>query len=1055
VAPELREQLQTHFGSAYTIERELGGGGMSRVFLAQEMRLKRSVVVKVLPPQMAAGVSVERFEREIQLAAKLQHPHIVPLLTAGSAGDLLYYVMPHIEGESLRARLAHDHELPVGEAVRILHDVVDALAYAHTHGIVHRDIKPDNVLLSGKHALVTDFGVAKAVSESTGKTPLTSMGVALGTPAYMAPEQAAADPNTDHRADLYAVGALAYEMLAGRPPFTGNSPQAVLAAHVTQPPEPITQHRASVPAPLAAVVMRCLQKRPADRWQTAEELLAQLEAMATPSAGTAPTGAVPVISSGTEAAIRRAHPARVAALFTTASIGVMAVVYLLVRGLGLPDWVFVAAVGLLLAGLPIMVVTGLVERRRALARSTGRIESPASSGLRRWLTWRKALVGGAAAFTALGVGTAAYMAMRLLGIGPVGTLVASGVLRTREPLLLARFANRTADSTLGPSLAEAFRVDLSQSPTVKLLDPQAVADALRRMERAPATPLDLALARELAQRAGVKAIVTGEIDPVGKSYQLSASLVAAADGRVLAAVRETAADDHALIGAIDQLSKKLRERIGESLKSIRAAEPLEQVTTGSLPALRRYTRARQAEDGGDFEAAAMLYQEATTLDTGFAMAYRKLGSMLSNAGASLDSVLTVTTKAFALRERLPDVERSLAIAAYHNQVEYDPARFIAAYRAVLERDPDNTIALNNLALGLTYLRQFREAESLALHATAIETSPPFYVNAIAAQVGQGHFADADTTLARFARVLPHVRGIWYARAMLESGRGNYRGAEQAAVELRNVSVSARSNQATGTAILAALDQVRGKLSRATRDLEDFMALSEARGLPGAYLLGAIGIADIDRRFRNQPAAGVRRIEAALGRHPLMTMPARDRPYTALARYYTAAGRVEDARRLLTAYERAVPQGVRRGDPERLGAEGDLLLAAGRTPDAIARYQAWHGELCPVCGVNGLGAPGDGSFELATAYERAHAPDSALATYERIITTPAFARVFEDARHLAAALKRVGELYEERGNRTKALECYGRFVDLWKDADPELQPVVKDVRARIARLAAEH
>jgi tetratricopeptide (TPR) repeat protein len=291
--------------------------------------------------------------------------------------------------------------------------------------------------------------------------------------------------------------------------------------------------------------------------------------------------------------------------------------------------------------------------------------------------------------------------------------------------------------------------------------------------------------------------------------------------------------------------------------------------------------------------------------------------------------------------------------------------------------------------------------------------------------------------------------------MLESARGNHRGAEQAAVALRNVSVSARSNQATGTAILAALDQVRGKLSRATRDLEDFMALSEMRGLPGAYLLGAIGIADIDRRFRNQRPGGVRRIEAALGRHPLTTIPGPDRPYTPLARYYTAAGRLEDARRVLTAYERAVPQGVRRGDPERLGAEGDLLLAAGRTPDAIARYQAWHGELCPVCGVNGLGAPGDGSFELATAYERAHAPDSALATYERIITTPAFARVFEDARHLAAALKRVGELYEERGNRTKALEYYGRFVDLWKDADAELQPVVKDVRARIARLAAEH
>src|SRR5256714_2434918 len=216
----LEDRLQAALGESYRVERELGGGGMSRVFLAEETRLGRRVVVKVLPPEMAAGVSAERFEREIQLAAKLQHPHIVPLLTAGAKGDLLYYVMPHIAGESLRSRIAHERALPVGETVRILRDVCDALAYAHGRGVVHRDIKPDNVLLSGRHALVTDFGVAKAVQESNGATALTSVGVALGTPAYMAPEQATADPHTDHRADLYAVGALAYEMLTGRPPFT-------------------------------------------------------------------------------------------------------------------------------------------------------------------------------------------------------------------------------------------------------------------------------------------------------------------------------------------------------------------------------------------------------------------------------------------------------------------------------------------------------------------------------------------------------------------------------------------------------------------------------------------------------------------------------------------------------------------------------------------------------------------------------------------------------------------------------------------------------------------
>ena len=243
----LQDRLQQAIGGAYRIEKELGGGGMSRVFLAEETGLERQVVVKVLPPEMAAGVNAERFRREILLAAKLQHPHVVPLLTAGASGDLLYYVMPFIEGESLRAKLAREGELPVAETVRILKDVLDALSYAHEQGIIHRDIKPDNVMIARRHAVVTDFGVAKAVQSSTGESSLTSLGVALGTPAYMSPEQAAADPHVDHRADLYALGAMAYEMLTGRPPFTGHTPQAVLSAHVTQNPEPVTLHRETVP----------------------------------------------------------------------------------------------------------------------------------------------------------------------------------------------------------------------------------------------------------------------------------------------------------------------------------------------------------------------------------------------------------------------------------------------------------------------------------------------------------------------------------------------------------------------------------------------------------------------------------------------------------------------------------------------------------------------------------------------------------------------------------------------------------------------------------------
>src|SRR5258705_2874266 len=256
---------------------------MSRVFVAEETKLARRVVIKVLPPDLALEMRMDRFNREIQLSASLQHPHIVPLLAAGGADDLLYYTMPFVEGEALRTRLSRDGELPVKDAVRILKDVADALAYAHARGVVHRDIKPDNVLLSGNHAVVADFGVAKAISQAKTESGLTSVGVALGTPAYMAPEQAAGDPNIDHRADIYALGALAYETLTERPPSTGLSPHQMLAAHITEPVMPVTDRRPTLPPALAELVMRALEKNPPDRPQTAALVYQVLESLAATS----------------------------------------------------------------------------------------------------------------------------------------------------------------------------------------------------------------------------------------------------------------------------------------------------------------------------------------------------------------------------------------------------------------------------------------------------------------------------------------------------------------------------------------------------------------------------------------------------------------------------------------------------------------------------------------------------------------------------------------------------------------------------------------------------
>jgi eukaryotic-like serine/threonine-protein kinase len=287
-------RLTTALAERYQIQRELGAGGMATVYLAQDLRHHRNVAVKVLRPELAQTLGPERFLREIEIAAGLHHPHILPLYDSGEADGFLFYVMPFEEGRSLRDRLTRQGELPIPEAVRILRDVVDALAYAHQHGVVHRDVKPENILLSGHHALVTDFGVAKAVSEATGRQQITTTGVALGTPTYMAPEQAAADPHVDARADVYAVGVVAYELLTGRPPFVAPTPQQVLVAHMTEAPKSVVAFRPAIPPALAALVMKCLEKNRADRWQSADELLPQLEAMLTPSGGITPVETTPV-----------------------------------------------------------------------------------------------------------------------------------------------------------------------------------------------------------------------------------------------------------------------------------------------------------------------------------------------------------------------------------------------------------------------------------------------------------------------------------------------------------------------------------------------------------------------------------------------------------------------------------------------------------------------------------------------------------------------------------------------------------------------------------------
>lgn len=1051
MSTDLRDRLQATLGSAYILEHELGGGGMSRVFAATETALGRKVVVKVLPPELAEGVSVERFKREIQLAARLQHPHIVPVLSAGEMSGLPYYMMPLVNGDSLRTRLSTCKSLPIAEVVSILRDVAKALACAHESGVAHRDIKPENVLLTGGSAVVTDFGVAKALSASktlsSGET-LTQVGTSLGTPAYMAPEQVAADPGTDHRADIYAFGVMAYEMLAGHPPFHGRTPQKLLAAQMGERPESITELRPDTPPLLAQLLMKCLEKEPEDRPQSAAELVLALEQVT--SGGGMP--AMPGILLGGRRRVWRALT-----IYALAFVGVALLAKAAIFVIGLPDWVFPGALIVMGLGLPIILFTAFVHHSAYQAltapvltqRGTPVVHSTIAKLAVRaspWISWRKTAWGGAIALGAFVVLVSAYMTMRVLGIGPAGSLLSAGVLQDRAPVLLDDFRSPTNDSTLGPVVSEAFRTDLGQSNVVTLVDPARIAGVLERMKRPDTKRLDLALAREVAVRDGIPAVIDGDVSAVGPAYVLSVRLVSAESGRELAAFRETAADSKGVIPAIDRLSKRLRGKIGESLRTLRQTLPLEEVSTASLDALRKYVQAVHArETEGNPQKAKELLNEAIALDSGFAMAYRKLGVLYITDLNLPDEGSAALKNALAHSSRLSEIERQMTIGSYYSfSSERDPARALAAYEAVLETRPDHWTALNNAA-GTYYddFGNYKKAVEYSRRAIAADSFHfrPYHLLEIALTT-LGQIEERDRIVDLATRKFPGNPNAQLDRATYLALDGHFDSAASLLVRLKNQSGTDQAVQSRALSLLSSIATRQGRLATAEQLNDQATSIDTQSGVIAAPLLRDALPAFNDVWFRDDKVRGMQRIEAALARHPLDSIPPLQRPYTYVANIYALGGRPAEARRLLARMQRDIPSkqlGVQRYDIHN--TRGEIALAERRASDALVEFRQSNLGGCAICDLPNLGR----------AYDMSGNVDSTIATFQGYLASTAFERSYVDELYRAGLYRRLGELYEARGDSARAIGNYAAFTEYWKNADPELQPRVVRAKRRLENL----
>jgi tetratricopeptide (TPR) repeat protein len=560
------------------------------------------------------------------------------------------------------------------------------------------------------------------------------------------------------------------------------------------------------------------------------------------------------------------------------------------------------------------------------------------------------------------------------------------------------------------------------------------------MERPPDVALDDSLAREVALRAGVKAIVTGSVARVAGAHTVSVQLIGAESGAALAAYRETAADSSDLIGAVDRVSKRLRHRIGESLRELRATPPLREETTASLAALRTYTEGQQLVLAGKRTEAIRRFEKAVAFDTTFASAWVALG-MAYLSVADVGRATAAARRAVAHQDRLPFVERSFTVANYaYQRQEYDTS--IEVYRRLLERYPNDYRALNNLALIYRDRRQFATAESLFTRAAAVDsTIANLYFGIHSTQVLQGKFAESRRTLDLIARRFPDNPVLMTVEIQDAAAQQHWEEAERHA-EAQVAAVAGDTLSLVDPfEALALMAMTQGRLAEAERLWRTHQRLSAASGSTGRHLFGVVRRAGIELRYRNSPARALAIVDSALARSPLDSVLPADRPYDELARFYASVGNLTRAREMLAAGAANDSVLGRVAGPDRAWARGVVALAEGKPAVAESELrEAAERTVCTICALP----------DLARAYEAARKPEAAVVVYERYLATPWFYRYEIDATELGWALKRLAELYDERGEAEKAAAMRGRLLQLWRRADPELQPVVDEIRARLPR-----
>jgi len=801
--------------------------------------------------------------------------------------------------------------------------------------------------------------------------------------------------------------------------------------------------------------------------------------------------------------IREAHRRslwQVLSVYLVGSWGSLQVVEGVTENAGLPDWVPPFSLILLIIGLPVVLATAIVqeglsgpendggasaapspERRSAASGGaqpahyqpggekatldprtgaggeasapsagggrTGEGDAPGAGALQgarhRLFNWRNAVAGGIGAFALLGVAVVGYFVMWSTGIGPVGSLAAQGLISDGDRVVLADFDNATPDSLLSSVVTEALRIDLATSEAITLVEPDAVRHALARMQRDPDQPLTGGLAREVAVRDGMKAVLEGDVGAAGTGYILSATLRAAESGETLASFRRAAESAEGVIQAIDKLSQDIREKTGESLRTIKRGAPLEEVTTTSLEALRKFTEAEDRFDAGDEAGSLALLEEAIALDSTFAMAHRKIAITLRNLGIEREREIEALTAAYRYRDRLTERERLITEATYHNGITGDRDAIIRAYEGVLRIAPDDAAALNNLANAYMTLDDFDRAA--ALYERAVNgpgTSNTAHSNLVRARLLQGDMEGARAALAAFETAHPEdpnvqERGFW-----VHAWAGEWNEAEALIAQWDAASELSFVYRVNSHEYRAELATTRGKIGEARREIDQALQLAQAEFGPDEEWFYSLYPAYLELVTGNSVRAR-EIVDAVEDRGLFDEIPLAARNYSLAVIFHNLVGNAQEARTYLRRWEEEVPSELEgRYDEAERALLASMVGGPGGNPDrTLAAVESYRARLrCQRCY----------RTEEAEALEAAGRIQEARDVYLSLATrfeTNFTVSLLERAR----AWERVGLLSEKVGDSATALEGYRRFAEQWSDADPELQPRVLAARERIAAL----